>query len=497
MTNYEIFKTICDKLGFPKVAPYDFYRAIFAEGELQREGVQENGRYNAMAKVGKKFVYLHDELTTLPTYQTVTHATMNCIAYAGESGKEELAREIHAFVVKVNFPRTITWGDFAFFIRRHIRKRKYMPTQRIAPTFVTTAGEGHDVLFYYVLKEPIPMYTKFLDSLKTIQTYLSREVHTGLQLECGVNELDKPRPAGLYTRYPVVGTRAGEDVVEAYRIGDVYTLKDLNALLPKAKRLQYNGKTTPLAQAKKLWPEWHEKCIVQKKDMSVKHNEKKPNKALFDWYCSYTEEHATEARPGVFEALAAFAVKAAMPETELQKGIEKLRILFADKFSREEMDEHIAIGLEKYAKAPKELLYWKGEHIEALTGFSFPKTKRNGRTQKQHLARVHKKLSDEKRVRRWREANPDGTKADCAHALEIAWATAHKWWEPKSAKKAKADAPSVPVWRKCKEAGCTGTLQELQAIEFYGKNQGNFYRKKRYVCDCCGNVTESKARVVN
>ena len=49
------------------VSPYDYYRTIFAKGELEKAGCQEQGKYNALIELSDgKFIYLHDDLHNIP-----------------------------------------------------------------------------------------------------------------------------------------------------------------------------------------------------------------------------------------------------------------------------------------------------------------------------------------------------------------------------------------------------------------------------------------------
>ena len=90
--------------------------------------------------------------------------------------------------------------------------------------------------------------------------------------------------------------------------------------------------------------------------------------------------------------------------------------------------------------------YHKLDYIEQVTGLSFERTKRNGRTQKMHLAllnenkKIRKRLGDtfnaggrptaEAAVRQWRLDHPEGTKAQAYsdYTLGLSRPTIRKWW---------------------------------------------------------------------
>ena len=123
MSTSSIFYDYIENVEPVCVTAQEFLRTIFAEGELQKKGIQGDGKYNAMIQIGKdKFIYLHDELNSFPDYENVYSAKMNYIAYAGESGEDDLARELHAFAIRVIFPERMVWQELKDLFDRHIRK---------------------------------------------------------------------------------------------------------------------------------------------------------------------------------------------------------------------------------------------------------------------------------------------------------------------------------------------------------------------------------------
>ena len=498
MNTFQKFNQISAAIGLHTVSSIEFYRTIFAEGELQKTGIQEKGLYNAMIQVGKKFIYLHDELDNLPEGVDIKGATMNCLTYAGESGADELAMELHAFVVRVYFPDKFDGWDMMSFLNRHMRKRKYVSTTKIAPTFITTSAENQAILFYYVLDTPIPIYKKYIKKLTSIQAYLSHEIHNGLR-EAGLHTPDNgivPEQTGIYTRYPVVGTFVDGYQVEAYKTGDLYSLKEINALIPKSKRLNYKPSTATLEEAKEKWPVWAQKVLVEGRDMSGK-KYKEPNEALLKWYIDTVKENAESVKPGIFEGLAAYAVKGNILFSRLWSAMEELEKTFSGIFSKADMDWHIVKAWELYEDAPKKLKYWSITHIEKITGLSIHRNKRNGKTQQEHLANLHKAQSKKDVVKRWRKKHPEGTKAECARELGISWVTANRWWEPSKKEPKPTAKPKIPAWRKCKVPGCTGTLIDTGTQEWFGTKFGMHYKRIIRTCDKCQTKYEGKPRIVD
>lgn len=504
MTNRQIFENTADALHLPQVSQREFYRTIYPEGALSKTGVQETGWYTALIELydkskreynANKFIYLHDDLNALPNLMAAAQSRTNGIAYAGKSGEDSLARELYALIFRVNLPQSLGYHTFGDFCCRHMRKSKTARRPRIAPTFVTLSGDTKQVLFYYVLEEPIPMYNKFLNKLKSMHTYLSRAIHVALNEEC-YDSVAIPRQYGIYARYPVVGTMSGGDEVIAYKTGEKYTLDDINALLPKTKRLAYHQATESLEHAQALWPDWARRRLVQKRKPSGKRFWiAKPN--LFAWYVDLVEENKEIVKPGILEALMSYAAKSGAYHKKVWDTARHFQDILATRYPKSEIDSHVADAWGLYDN-PSLLRNWTISHIEDITGLTIPRNKRNGRTQAEHLALLHQAQSKEDAVRQWRLENPEGTKSACAQALHITWDTANKWWD---AKAKKADKPAkVPVQtlpNKCPIVVCNGILVENGYQQWYSEKNGLHYKRKVCACDCCGTVSFGKARIAD
>lgn len=504
ITNRQIFENTADALHLPQVSQGEFYRTIYPEGALSKTGAPEQGWYTALIELydkehheynAERFVYLHDDLKALPNLMAAAQSRTNGIAYAGKSGEDNLARELYALIIRVNLPQSLGYHSFGDFCCRHMHKSRRTFAPRIAPTFVTLSGDKSQVLFYYVLEEPIPMYDKFINKLKAMHTYLSRAIHVALMEQC-YDSITIPRQYGIYARYPVVGTMSCGDEVIAYKTGEKYTLDDINALLPKAKRLNYHKATETLEHAKILWPDWAERRLVQKRKPTGKRSwTTKPE--LFDWYVNLVKENSTTVKPGILEALMAYAVKSNAYHKQIRNAAQEFEKILAERFSKDVIDAHVAAAWGLYESIPGKLKNWTIGHIEKITGLEIPRNKRNGRTRKEHLKMVHKAQSKEEAVRKWRMENPDGTKAGCAQALGISWDTANRWWEQAPKKDKPKKEAKQPKVRTCEISGCNGTLIDHGNQEWYSPKLGVNYKRKVWACDCCGNIVFGKARIAD
>ncbi len=485
-----IFRDYIINTDIPCVPVKEFYRAIFAEGELQKKGVRDDGKYNALIQIGKeKFIYLHDELDSLPDYETVGYAKTNFIAYAGQTGEDDLARELHAFAVRVNFPERMGWQDlFTTFHRQQLKG-----TPKINPTYVL--NEGDRLVFVYVLADPIPMYKKYLKKLKALNTTLSRVIHEALEADC-FNTCTKPMPEGLYVRYAVVDTVVNGELCCAYETGGgTYTLDDINALVPKAQRVNYHKSKATLAEAKELWPNWYNYRIEQGRKPSGR-STWDLKEGAYKWFLDIVMNSQDIIKPGVLQALACYAVKAGIDEDTLLDDMTAVSVALEHRIPSEAIQHHYDTAIQLYEEERGRLMHWSLKYIEKLSGLTLPRNKRNYRTRKEHLTIVHKAQSKKELVRQWKKEHPKGTRAECARDLGITWNTADKWWSQKKKSAKNKDKPAAKTY-KAFDCGCGNPDIQKSTHRWFYPDRGNFYKRTMYTCKSCECVHMGKARIDN
>lgn len=462
------------------VTPYTYYRAIFADGELEKAGCQERGKYNALIELTNgKFIFLHDDLQNIPDYEKIYGAKMNYIGYAGQTGEDSLARELHAFAIRIVLPDSMVWQDLFAMFHRHKKKN----ATRICPTFIL--DEGASQYFVYVLTSPLPMYKKFLKKISNMHNTLSREIHKGFEEAC-FSSCKKPRQRNIYARHGVVGTIVGGDLCSAYQIGDVFSLDDINALLPKTDRLIYHKSTVSLDDAQVLWPEWYHYRVEQKRKSSGKRTWKlKPD--AYQWFLDLAYDNMEIVKPGVLEALASYAIKAAIPTKRFMDDLFMLADELGNYFGKEVVDHHLSSAIALSDEEPGKLKAWSLKYIEKLSGLTLPRNKRNFRPRQEHLKLLHEAQSKEKEVRQWQKEHPGSTRAQCARALDIEWDTANRWW--------KKETPSKK--KKVFVCDCGSTNVTTQTKRWYWDVTGNAYKQTVRVCQDCGSAYFGKPRIDN
>lgn len=498
MSTASIFYDYIENVQPVCVTPQEFYRTIFAEGELQKNGVMNDGKFNAMIQLSQdKFIYLHDELDNIPDYEQVVKANMNFLAYAGMSGEDKLARELHAFAVRVNFPVEMPWQHLQDLFERH--KLKGLP--RMRPTFVMKVAET--IIFVYVLEEPIPMFKKFQKKLTALHNTLSREIHNAF------GYCRKPRQGGVFVRYPVVGTIANEDICEAYRTGDLYSLDDINALVPKAQQLDYHQGKVSVDEAKELWPEWHHQRVELKKPLKTEPHMLN-RKAYTVWFYDIIRDRAYDIQPGALRALASYGIKSGIELYQIQEDISKLADFLKTRFPEKEVEMHRGKALSLARNEPMVLHSWSVAYMQKLCGITFPKKQyeRKIGTQAEYMDYLHAKQSKEQQVLAWKAEHPGARPTDCVKATGMSWHTVCRWWNgngdsapkqknPKKSKTAKKTKQESTRTYKQFDCGCGNPNVKRTTQKWYWDERGNFYKRTVYTCENCGCVKFGKARVDN
>ncbi len=514
--NQSLFKDYINYLGIPSVSQTEFYRTIFPKDALEKEGEQVDGKYTGIIRYADgKIRMLHDELHEFPMLLDLEEAKMSLISYAGHGGKKELARELYGFVFRVFLPRDIGTMTLVSMLsnmfERHTVKKSAQP--RICPTFALTGDD--DVFFVYVLEKTLPMYYRMHKKIQTLYNFLSREIHKCFDAYSRSGNYKKPRPNSIFTAYPLVDTMTpGGDIYEAYKLGEKYTIDELDAIVPKSARVSYK-ETTTLEEAKQLYPDWHERRIVHKHKPSGKRYIVY-NKGMYDWFWrlfepkpqseaeervkaeAVTAKNISVVSLGVFEALASYAVKCQIPKYQLKMDMNTLKRKLLPRFSEDELDQYMYEAIDLAETCPSSLRYKTVKYLETITGFAFPRIrKRNGRTRQEHLKVVHEKQSAQLKVQKWREEHPDGTVRECMAELKISSSTAYKWWkgtlpEPRKKTLPKAEPKKVSKKHLCPECN---TKMTKKTRRWFWEEKGNYYKRTDWVCETCGTYKHGKARI--
>lgn len=499
------FTKILKERGYTQYSPLGFYRLLFPEGELAEYTpnprhknndsweyvgiVQErtnktiqikdknNPKLYKTCKKVNRYV-LCDDLNTIDrAIQTGNFVFMPPCSYVGKRRVDESARFLYALVIEIDDLKTGKTKDkrdegFKNLLYQFSAEHPIC----LMPSAIVCSGSG--VHLYWFLKDPIALnfYNGakrqnnsnkfFLDLLKKEMTdklwncYITNRYQDGDIQYQSVTQC-----------YRLVGSHGKKgQLVEAFALsGKRYDISELLwqkgtfcediELCPREYTENFFDGSfksqMDLSKKPKQYTKKQLECI-EKYPIWAKENitHELPKRKKGSWtfhralYDNFKRRIFSEAKVGhryyCMNMLASEARCCGIDFEELKKDCMELQKQF-DSLSASEpftVDDMYA-ALSTYYDDKNQ--FHRLDYIEQVTGLEFERTKRNGRTQKMHLAllnenkKIRKRLGDsfneggrpssEAAVRRWREEHPEGTKAQAALALGLSKPTIRKWWE--------------------------------------------------------------------
>ena len=319
------------------------------------------------------------------------------------------------------------------------------------PTFLVASGTGLHV--YYLLDEPLDLYPATKEQAKMLKHDLTFKLWDWKS----TTALEKPQYQSINQTFRMVGSTNGKygNVLRAFRTGDAVSLETLNSYVPDlSHRIDVRDhrlrSRTPIETARKKWPGWYQIRVIDGKqpehkkwDIAGKVHGKDPY-ALYHWWIR--QAHAVQGGHRYFFmfCMVAYARKCDVPYAMLK---EDMRKVFEYLKEIEHLNPLTEYDMQSALKSWKKDFYnFRLDDIEKLTGLHFPRNKRNGRTQEQHLegARAIQAIGDKFNGTNWREGNgrkskqeivaawraehPNGRKADCIRETGLSKPTVYKWW---------------------------------------------------------------------
>lgn len=487
----------------PKTSPVDFYSDVFPDGSLADAFAQEKGKFaGRIFRDGEWSRYVNDDLREIAKCTPEQSAEMNCIAYAGQGKAQKDARELYAMIFRVLLPEEIK----PWYVKSCLERMETIPDQfgiahprtpRICPTYILSDSHFESVYFCYILKDPIPMYHRIHKKLQRLYDAISRAIHKLWDIGhwddiqqrfIYTYECKKPIPNNIFQRYPVVGSKYGSGEFLAYKVGEKYDLAELNELVPKASRVELYDTKMTLEEAKEQYPDWYQRRIVQHKKSTgfpgYYHNE-----GLYTWFLNKVKDNITTVELGSMEALASYAIKSNITRLTLMEDLDELHKLLTPRFTEQEITEHKSHAMEFFEDMPHLARVWKVETIEKLSGLKIERSKRNGRTQAEHLALLHEAQSAncyQERVVEWFNNNPGKTQKKCSEELGISQKTVSKWWPVhKKRKKKKAVKNPCPI--------CGAEMTKTKQEPHFWAQKSRYYTRIDKDCPKCGHHIKGKS----
>lgn len=407
-------------------------------------------RYNPIifSKEGKENVHrilLKDDTETLQWARGRKFAIMPPATFVGRNNTNKNARYLYAIAI-----------DLDGVTLKHLKGLCDMSiTGKVCPIPNILVNSGHGLHVYYLLKEPVPLLDpntwKLLTKLKENMTLLVWQRRTSSIKK----QFIQIQPILQSFRLPGTLTKFGEVITAWENLGvKEYTLEELNAYSSEEYALSkeeiqsigkytYNPNKITLEEAKRQYPEWYERTVVQKKRGG---RTWKLKRGAYQWWLEKIKKPSKERVGHRFWCVMVLFVYASRSDVPFEEAYDDAMDLLPlyDSLTTQE-DNHFT---EEDIRAASRAYYggydkFSTAKIEKLTLERIDPQRRNGRTQKEHLERArilqnglnpnwrdgNGRPAQQFKVLEWRLANPDSkNKARCARELGLSRTTVHKWW---------------------------------------------------------------------
>lgn len=496
------------------ICPYDFWRTIFPAGFLQKAGEEvpwdepggghpngimlqiTNQKRHVTTKTGldreMPFIErytLTDELDTIEdriqdSLEKNEAVFCSPVSFFGKNRNAKNARFLHAFAVDLDGVDAEKLGNLLKQIGNSNNPDLPGWTSIPQPTFLVNSGTGFHL--YYVMEHPIPLMPRMVPFLQELKAKLTDYIWRDT-----VSTIEDVQHQGIYQAFRMPGTTTKlNGATEDSKIKDKYEvvafvhngndgkpfLWTIDALvdavgarhskqqMDELLELVENGGKTPIERAKKLWPEWYQKRIVDGEKPGRWVN----SQALYEWWIGQIRAHATDHhRYWCLNVLAAYAQKCGVPYERLEEDALSLVPFLETLTEREDnhfTEEHALAAIDAYFDPIIHKLTRK--RIERRTAIDLPKNKRNGRKQAVHLAgaRAVQEVNDKFNGTNWRDGNGRKPKADLVRDYALAHPAAN---HSEIARALGISRPTVIKWLKTERVP---SLEECCNVECIDEN---------------------------
>lgn len=331
------------------------------------------------------------------------------------------------------------------------------------PTYIVNSGAG--IHLYYLFEQPIPLkdltVQRYLGELKKQLTIIIWDNETSLGSHRQYQGIYQDmRVPGSWTKFGYLNKKTCSYIINAYKVGDKVDFTYLErfvdtGVLPKVDdEGSLATKKLTLEECAVLYPKWYDKYVIRGEYKPRQHYTQ--NRGLYEWWKDLITRRNVPSSDTSHEGnrffciriLFVMAKKAGVPFEEVMDDAMGL-IPFMNSRNHNPSNEFTQYDVLVAAKFYEdEYTQWSNQTLKDQTGIDveiYKKSRRNGRTRKQHLeiARATQKIvnpnwrenngrpkgSDKSSiVREWREKNPKGKKCDCIKETGLTKPTVYKWW---------------------------------------------------------------------
>lgn len=445
--------------------PYDFFEAMECEpvqaidlytdmfrlgdGFIQRNGEKGNLKANPIAyyrndrePAGHFRIMFEDEFDEiLLTLQEADFAILNGITYFGRRNEQAHASKMYSLIF-----------DLDGITEQKLRNFFTQCAGSVIPSPNYIVLSGHGLHLYYIFDQPLALFPNIKLQVKELKYALTRRIWNKY-----TSTLDEPQYQGINQGFRVAGGKTKNgcsfdySVVFRYR-KEFFSMAELNQFVPKDSQIDeqkiFKETKYTLEDAKKRFPEWYERVVLQKErtvkkwDIAGKVHGDNPF-ALYDWWLSQIKTGATFGhRYFCVMMLAIYAVKCDVPKERLDQDaadlIPYLNALGDEPFTAADVESALDCYDDRYATFPL-------RDIEKLSAIEIPRNKRNGRTRADHVKLMNfvrdelnhnenwrdgnGRPSKDRVVYEWRQQHPNGKKIECERETGLSRHTILKWWD--------------------------------------------------------------------
>lgn len=453
-----MLEDVLKEWGGREVSDMDVYTDIFklGEGYIQKDG-EPSGSFKANPvayyrckgqEKGHYRIMFEDtfEDTLRELQEADDFAILNGLTYFGRRNLQEHASKMFAMIFDLD---GVTDKTLDAFLSGAFRADAYP-----IPNYIALSGHGCHL--YYVFEEPLDLYPYLKIQLKELKYALTERMwnaYTSTEEKC--------QHQGINQGFRVLGGRtkpgAPESKVRPFQLNThPFSLEQLCKYVPEDKRVDekklWKERKYTLEQAKKKFPEWYEKVVVNGDtsrtywDIAGKVHGDNPF-ALYDWWKRKIYEGASfHHRYFSIMCLAIYGAKCDKPYEEVEKDAYDF-VPFLNSLNPKEpfTEQDCDVALECYDARYKTFPI---KDIWKISGIDFQKNKRNHRRQKLHLKIARNTLATlnedrgealqgrpkasgtaEQKVAAYRAEHSDASVTEVAKALGISRTTVYKWWD--------------------------------------------------------------------
>lgn len=406
---------------------------------------------------------------------------MSPILFAGKKATSENGRWMCAIAIDLDYIYTANGYPQGLYNLLASSETGEIPE----PTMIVCSGHGLHA--YYVLEEPVPLFKQQKMALDGLRRGLIKHLWMPGQGICdvphGMQDIQYEsltqsfRMPGTLTKegYKASDTELGRDLefnhgkqfythafwLRSRKLWTVEELRTWAADSPKTLLTMYipNKKSKSFEELLDLYPEWTRRhfytdpksknykkrrppsAVLQPKNAKL-HAGWICKKDLYAWWLRRAKEVKNGHRYHYCLCLAAYAQKCGVSKKDFEKDVDSLYDLFTSKDTEEsKWGDGAAEDAKRCIESPY-LYRFTIDRIMQYSGLLIQKSNRNGRTRAEHLKRArllqdldypnHEWAGRKPKfnaVALWRQAQPEGTKAQCIKATGLSKHTVYKWWD--------------------------------------------------------------------